>query len=191
MYACSEGSGKAPKGRQKGQGGKALLTVEAEDPAPTVPTPPVDQHDAKLEMQHIKQKFDQLIKNMKQDETQSSQHNNKMVKAITELTVAAGQNQVGKATPYGKQNNARDVQQGNHTAHNIRSTAMKGPLPDCGSNQMVHVVSDAVEMDILPEIVGQVQMSSQSGQPTQGAATNSHSNLQGSYQRAGDGSNQA
>ena len=39
-------------------------------------------------------------------------------------------------------------------AHNLRTTAIEGPLPDDGTNQVGQVASDVVRMDILPEIVG-------------------------------------
>ena len=75
--------GRPPRVDKKAKEGKATTTAEAEHPAPTVPTSPVDQHDAKLEMKYLDQKFDHLIKSMKQDATQTSQQNNKMLKAIT------------------------------------------------------------------------------------------------------------
>ena len=59
--------GRPPRVDKKAKEGKATTMTEAEDPAPTVPTPSVDQQDAKLEMKCLEQKFDQLIKSMKQD----------------------------------------------------------------------------------------------------------------------------
>ena len=98
-------------------------------------------------MKCLEQKFDQLIKSMKQDATQASQQNNKMLKAITELTVAAGQDQVGKATPYRKQHNARDFQQGNPTGTQpqIQPSIMTNG-PD-GTN---HLQGSAVPKDTRP-----------------------------------------
>ena len=170
--------GRPPRVDKKANEGKATTMVEAGDPAPTVPTPPVDQHD---EMKCLEQKFDQLIKSMKQDAKQASQQNNKMLKAITELTVPAGQDQVGKATPYRKMNNARDVQQGNPTGTQPQNNSYRRAAPrqwnEPGGTGCLRCGKDGHFARDCWTFMGQVQMSSQSGRPSQGAATSSHPNL--------------
>ena len=185
--------GRPPKNRQVKED-QVTPTAEAQDqPVPVQMTG--NKAPASSDVKKMEQTLDQLKKSIKQESTQTGQ----LLKTITEqiqlLVAVTSQRQsdrdaapkkatrgpVVNSQPVGRQNwSSRPYQRDpvNRWDGQRNSCCYR-----CGKDG--HFARDCWTF------MGQVQMSGQAGCQTQEATPGSHPNSQGSYQVAGDGSNQA